>query len=675
MRRRNVRMRGWERGFPNFSRNRHHNFTQARHGTEVMKTLRTTCLALAIAAAPLLAIPVEPASPYFQIHGNHRTDVFPLKDSHAEVTVAGTIAEVTLTQTYTNDGETPIDATYLFPASTGAAVNGMTMTIGERVLTAKIREKAEAKREFEKAKAENKSASLLSQQRPNLFQMEVARIMPGDVVSLTLRYSELIKPVDGTYEFILPTAVGPRYTGEGKAEAFTANPHLGDSGKTPSRFSVNLKIATPLPLRSLTCEQHDAKITYLDKSSATLRLAPTAPDRDFIVRYRLADEKIASGLLLHEGKDENFFLLQVEPPATVSERDIPARDYVFLIDVSGSMNGFPIGLAKSLFHELIGSLRPTDTFNVVLFAGDREVLSPTPLAANPANIEKAVALLSRHSGGGGTELIEGLKTAIALPTEKDISRSLILITDGFVNAEPEAFELIRSGAKGTNVFPLGVGGSVNRHLIEGLAHIAGNESFVVTNSSETQDAVRRFRDAVSSPVLTGITVKSEGFSSSALQPAQLPDLFANRPLTLIGKWSGEPKGTIALSGITGDGRTYTQTFDVSKAAADPANPALRTLWAREKVRSLADYAELTGKQSIIDEVTETGLKYELLTPYTSFVAIDDRPREDNSAATPVVQALPLPKGVSSGAGGSVPEPSTFMMVALVLIATALLRIR
>ncbi len=640
-----------------------------------MKTLQTTCLALAIAAAPLYAVNDEPVSPYFEIHGAQSADVFPLKETHAAVTIAGAIAEVTLTQTYTNDGETPIDATYLFPASTGAAVNGMTMTIGERVLTAKIREKEEAKREFEKAKAENKSASLLSQQRPNLFQMEVARVMPGDVVKLSLRYSELIKPVDGTYEFVLPTAIGPRFSGERKTESFTGNPHLKEGGETPSQFSVDLKIATPLPLRSLTCTQHDTKITYTDKSSATLKLAPTTPDRDFIVRYRLADEKIASGLLLHKGDDEKFFLLQVEPPVTVGERDIPERDYVFLIDVSGSMHGFPLNLAKLLFRDLIGSLRSTDTFNVVLFSGGSEVLSSTPLAANPENIAKAIALLSSQGGGGGTELIEGLKTAIALPTEKDISRSLILITDGYISAEPEAFELIRSGANGTNIFPLGVGSSVNRHLIEGLAHIAGNESFVVTNSSETQDAVKRFRDAVSSPVLTGITVKCEGFDSSDLQPAQLPDLFANRPLTLIGKWLGEPKGSIELSGITGEGKTYTQTFDVSKAAANSNNPTLRTLWAREKVRCLADYAELTGKQSIIDEVTEIGLSYELLTPYTSFVAIDDKPRDDNSPAVPVTQALPLPQGVSSCAGGSVPEPNTFLMIALVLIATALLRIR
>lgn len=640
-----------------------------------MKTLHNTCLAFAFATASLFANSEEPASPYFEIHGEHRADTFPLKKSHADVSIAGTIAQVTLTQTYTNDGETPIDATYLFPASTGAAVNGMTMTIGDRVLTAKIREKEQAKKEFEKAKSENKSASLLSQQRPNLFQMEVARIMPGDVVSLTLRYSELIRPAEGTYEFVIPTAIGPRYTGEAKQETFTANPHLGEGESTPAKFSVNLTVATPLDLQSLACPTHSTDITFTDRKRATLTLAPTTPDRDFIVRYKLAEEKIASGLLLHQGTDENFFVLQVEPPVEVSETDIPARDYVFLIDVSGSMHGFPINLAKKLFRDLIATLRPTDTFNVVLFAGSNTVLSPKPLAANQENLEKAIDLLSRQDGSGGTQLLEGMSTALALPSGKDISRSLVVITDGFISAEPEAFELIRNGAKGTNVFPLGVGSSVNRHLIEGLGHIAGNDSFIVTNSTETKDAVARVRTAISSPVLTGITVESEHFDISAFQPKQLPDLFANRPLTLIGKWSGEPTGSITLSGITGQGKTYSQTFQVSDAAESLDNPALRPLWARENVRALADYAQLTNQPYVIKEVTDLGLKYELLTPYTSFVAIDEKPRESDTPSLAVNQPLPLPSGVSSGAGGSVPEPDTLLLLALVVIATSLLRIR
>lgn len=641
-----------------------------------MKTILPTMLALALATGNLFAADNEPLSPFFEIHGDNRTDVFPLKETHAEVGISGTIAQVTLTQTYTNDGEAPIDATYIFPASTGAAVNGMTMTIGERVLTAKIDRTEEARKTFEKAKSENKSASLLSQQRPNVFQMEVARIMPGDVVKLTLRYSELLNPTEGVYEFVIPTAIGPRYTGGGKAEDFTKNPYLGKGAKTAAIFSVDLALGTPLPLQSLACPSHDVAIDFQDKDRATLKLAPAAPDRDFIVRYRLAQEKIASGLLLHEGDGENFFVLQVEPPKEVGERDIPDRDYVFLIDVSGSMGGFPINLAKNLFRELIGSLRPTDTFNVVLFAGASEVLSPQPLAATESNLEKAISLLSEHNGGGGTELSSGMRTALALPADKDVSRSLVLITDGFISAESDVFELIRNGAKGTNVFPLGVGSSVNRHLIEGLAHIAGNDSFVVTHSGETKDAVERFRAAVSRPVLTGITVTSEGFETAELQPRELPDLFANRPLTLIGKWEGQPQGTITLSGITGEGRTYEKTFSVSEAAGDMSNPSLPTLWARETVRSLADYAELTGKAEIIEEVTEIGLKYELLTPYTSFVAVDELPRETADASVPVVQPMPLPSGVGNGAiGGSVPEPDAFILIALVLVATTLMRIR
>ncbi len=643
-----------------------------------MKTILPTTLALAFATGFLsAALPSdEPLSPYFEIHGDHRTDVFPLKETHAEVGISGTIAQVTLTQTYTNDGENPIDATYIFPASTGSAVNGMTMTIGERVLTAKIARKAEARKTFEKAKSENKSASLLSQQRPNVLQMEVARIMPGDEVKLTLRYSELLVPASGVYEFMIPTAIGPRYTGGGKVEDFAKNPFLGKGAKTVATFSVDLELGTPLPLQSLACPSHETVIDFHAKDRATLKLPATVPDRDFIVRYRLAQDKIASGLLLHEGEGENFFVLQVEPPKEVREQDIPTRDYVFLIDVSGSMGGFPINLAKKLFRDLIGNLRPSDTFNVVLFAGASETLSETPLAATEQNLEKAISLLSRHNGGGGTELMAGMRKALALPTDKDVSRSLVLITDGFISAEADVFELIRNGANGTNIFPLGVGSSVNRHLIEGLAHIAGNDSFVVTHSGETSDAVERFRAAISRPVLTGITVTGDGFKTSELQPRKLPDLFANRPLSLIGKWEGEPKGTITLSGITGEGKTYEKTFAVADAAEDMENPPLPTLWARETVRSLADYAKLTGRPEIIEEVTRVGLKYELLTPYTSFVAVDDRPRETADAPVPVRQAIPIPSGVGSGAvGGSVPEPDTFLMIALVLIATSLLRIR
>ena len=264
--------------FPEISHREHKAFTYLAQPAGVMKTILTTTLALAFAMGNIsvAAKDNEPLSPYFKLHGDQKADVFPLKETHAEVEISGTIAQVILTQTYTNDGEVPIDATYIFPASTGAAVNGMTMTIGERVLTAKIDRKEEARKTFEKAKRENKSASLLSQERPNVFQMEVARIMPGDEVKLTPRYSELLVPTEGVYEFVIHTAIGPRYTGGGKAEDFAKNPFLGEGAITVATFSGDLALGTPLPLQSLACPSHDATIDFQAKDRATLKLHPAS---------------------------------------------------------------------------------------------------------------------------------------------------------------------------------------------------------------------------------------------------------------------------------------------------------------------------------------------------------------------------------------------------------------
>ncbi|MDA7868481.1 VIT domain-containing protein, partial [bacterium] len=362
-------------------------------------------------ALPLLALLISPAfgserSPYFEIHGDHDIDCFPLKSSHSEVTIAGPIAQVILTQTYTNDGDKPIDATYLFPSSSGAAVHGMTMKIGDRTIKAEIQEKQKARETFEKAKKEKKSASLLTQKRPNVFSMEVATILPGDELTLTLNYSEILKPNSGDYEFLVPTAIGPRYREGATAPKTVDNPFLSEGQKTLTRFSVNVSLTSPLPIQNLACPSHDqATINFTSKTSASLDLKAAQPDRDFIVRYQLAGKKILSGLLTHKGSEENTFLLQLEPPREVRPEDIPERDFIFVIDVSGSMKGFPLNLAKDLFKGLAEELRPEDRFNMLLFAGANKVLSGKSLQANEANIDRALNFLNSTDGTGGTRLL------------------------------------------------------------------------------------------------------------------------------------------------------------------------------------------------------------------------------------------------------------------------------
>lgn len=639
-------------------------------------------------------------APYFDLEGvsENSLETFPLKSTHAEVKITDTIAAVQLTQTYANTGSKPINATYLFPASTKAAVHGMTMTIGERRIRAQIQEKKEALKTFEKAKAAGKAASLLAQERPNIFQMSVANILPGEEVTVMLQYSEQLSAKDSLYEFVFPTVVGPRYQ-SGSSTTEISNPHLHEGSPplspSPPTFTFDLKINTSLPLKSLACHTHPTTINFTSKSAAQVTLVPDRTDAssgtngDLILSYQLAGKEILSGLLLHEeSKDDGYFLLNVQPPAQVTAAHIPPRDYVFVIDVSGSMRGFPLTVSKELFTKLAKDLRPVDSFNILLFAGSSKTLAAQPLLATPRNVTKAIEFLNNTQGGGGTELIDALEKGINLPGHEDRSRSLIVITDGFISMEAEAFELVKNKLGQANLFAFGIGSSVNRHLIEGLARLGHGEPFVVTRLSEARPVADELRAMISSPVLTNITVSTEGFTTQDLEPSFFPDVFAKRPLTISGKWTGEAQGSVTVTGLTGGGDTFTQTFQVAEAAERGSlqNPPLRTLWAREKVRALADYAALSNNADTISEVTQLGLEYALLTPYTSFVAVDDATRERNASlgSTDVEQSLPLAKGVSTQAllnnsnsvgGGSVPEPSGILLIFISGLGLLMVRAR
>ena len=347
-------------------------------------------------------------SPYFFVKGDPSVDQLPLKDTRVDIAVSGVIADVRVVQTYGNEGTRPINATYVFPASTRAAVYGMRMRIGDEVIVAKIKEREQAKEEFETAKKEGKSASLLEQARPNVFTMSLANLMPHEIVEVELRYTELLMPTDGLYEVVYPTVVGPRYASpseDGSENKFVETPYLRKGEKPTSTFNIRARIAAGVPVRELDCPSHAMATRWNGESVAELALDGTdrfQGNRDFILRYRLTGETIGSGLILYQGEDENFFLFMAQPPKRVAVEDIPPREFVFVVDVSGSMEGFPLDTSKRLLEDLIGGLRPTDFFNVILFAGDSTALSESPLPANPENISRAIQLIEQQRCSGGT---------------------------------------------------------------------------------------------------------------------------------------------------------------------------------------------------------------------------------------------------------------------------------
>jgi len=642
-------------------------------------------------APPLTAesLPAERTlSPYFFVEGEAGGEQFPLLGTKVEVAVSGVVAKVKVRQQYANRGAQPIHARYIFPGSTRAAVHGLKMTIGERVVVAQIKEKEAARQIFAAAKHEGKNASLLEQQRPNVFSMEVANMLPGDNIDVELDYTELLVPTEGVYEFVYPTVVGPRYSnqpeeGAPDGEQWVQNPYLKTGSAPRTAFDLNVTLAAGMPLQEVICTSHAATVGYdsPDKARITLATSEFGGDRDYILRYRLADKEIASGLLLYQGEEENFFLLMAQPPARPQPAQIPGREYIFVVDVSGSMNGFPLDASKRLLKDLVGSLKPEDSFNLLLFAGNSETMAPTSVPATADNVRRALALLDRQQGRGGTELVPAMHKALALPRGESVARSLLVITDGFIAAEQEVFRTIEENLDTTNVFAFGIGSSVNRHLIEGIARAGQGEPFIVTDPGEAPAVARRFCEYVAAPVLTDVKVEYQGFSAYDVEPVKIPDLFAQRPLIVFGKWRGDRTGTITVSGVNGAG-PYAQSFQVDKVEPQPANEGLRHLWARERIARISDYNTRQNDPEQRAEIVNLGLTYNLLTAHTSFVAVDEVVRNPGGQGQEVKQPLPLPKGVSNlavGGGGmtpmtATPEPETWLLAGL-LLALAGMRFR
>ncbi|MCL2524801.1 MAG: VIT and VWA domain-containing protein, partial [Betaproteobacteria bacterium] len=654
-------------------------------------------------------------SPYFFVQGAQPgVDALPLKRTDVKVDISGVIADVVVTQHYKNEGTLPIEARYIFPGSTRAAVNGLQVRIGERLVVAQIRERQQARKEYDAAKREGKTAALLEQHRPNVFQMNVANILPGDDVQVELRYNELLAPTEGNYQFVFPTVVGPRYAGTAveapsatasgqplaHGSAFPAQPVLHAGEPNPAAFDLRVNLVSPIGIQEIRSPSHviDTQMDAGDAAKyASVQLAAHASrgvsqsnNRDFILDYRLAGSVIESGVLLQRGEKENFFLAMVQPPKAAPPAVITPREYIFVVDISGSMHGFPLNTAKALMRQLLGGLKASDTFNVLLFSGSNRFLAPHAVPVTADNIEAAMRTIDEMGGGGSTELLPALRRVYAEPKSPDLSRTVVVLTDGYVTVESEAFALVRWHLGQANVFAFGIGSSVNRHLMEGLARAGMGESFIVTRPEQAAAQAARFRRVIESPVLTSVQARFEGMEVYDVEPPFLPDVLAERPVILFGKWREPAAGEqpkLLVEGRAANG-PYQQTLAIDLRAADVGGTAaLRYLWARHRIAALSDEEALTGGDAQKAAITRLGLDYSLLTQYTSFIAVDKVVRNPGGQSATANQPSAMPEGVSDLAVGEVralgeavsstPEPATWaaMLVVLAVIGAQMARRR
>lgn len=584
----------------------------------------------------------------------------PLKNTNVKADISGFLSRVKVTQEFQNNFSEKIEAVYVFPLPNNAAVDDMTMRIGERVVRGKIMKREDAREVYEAAKSNGQTASLLDQERPNIFTQAVANILPGESVTIEISYVETLKYEDGSYEFVFPMVVGPRYipgTATGNNEGTDKVP---DASKitppiAPTRaghdVSISVNLDAGVPVEKVESKSHEITSQMFSANSYNVNLKneKVIPNKDFVLRYEVAGKKIEDAIITHRGEKGGYFTLILQPPDKVNTEDVTPKEIVFVLDTSGSMSGFPIEKAKEAMKLALGNLNPYDTFNLITFAGDTQILFKEPVPASNENLKKAQDFLATRNGGGGTEMMTAIKAALAPSLSQQHLRIVCFMTDGYVGNESEILGEIKNNPN-ARVFSFGIGNSVNRYLLDEMAKEGRGEVEYVSLDDDGSKAARRFYERVRSPILTDISVDYGSLQVADVYPKRINDLFSAKPVIIYGRYTSGGNGVIKLKGKS-FGREIVRKIPVSFPETEPNHDVLATLWARSRISDLmsenyANAQDEKAKTEIKNTITSLGIEYRLLTQLTSFVAVEERIVTDGGQPRKIEVPVELPEGVN-----------------------------
>ncbi|MCC6859544.1 MAG: VWA domain-containing protein [Bryobacterales bacterium] len=584
----------------------------------------------------------------------------PLKHTAVQAEITGFTARVNVTQVFQNPFRETIEAVYTFPLPNRAAVDSMVMLIGDRTVRGKIKRREEARAIYEEARSRGRTAGLLDQERPNIFTQSVANILAGQQVKITISYVETLNYEEGEYGFVFPMVVGPRYI-PGRPAGQQGGGWSPDTDRVPDASRITPPVARPgtraghdisvevaldagMPVDRLRSVNHEIDFERPSATRARVRLRERAviPNRDFVLRYDVAGRRISDAVLTHRGSRGGFFTLILQPPERVTLAEVTPKELVFVLDTSGSMSGFPIEKAKETMKLALESLYPQDTFNLITFAGDTHILFPSPAPASEANLRRAQEFLAARRGSGGTEMMKAVRAALEASENQAAVRIVCFMTDGYVGNEAEIIAEVGRHPN-ARVFSFGIGNSVNRYLLDKMAEIGRGEVEYVSLNEDGSAAAKRFHERVRNPLLTDVSIDWGGLPVQDVYPKRVPDLFAAKALVLSGRYSGAARGMIRINGKVA-GRPWSRQVFVDLPAGEARHDVLPVLWARNRIEDLLD-EQFAGEEAR-ERVTELALEYQLMSPFTSFVAVEEMTVTEGGQPRRVEVPVEMPEGVS-----------------------------
>lgn len=610
--------------------------------------------------------------------GDAWVPVFSL-DTRVDMQVHGLLAEVSVRQTYVNDGDEWREGRYLLPLPEDAAVGALTLRIGERVIEGEIREKEAARAAYVAAAAAGQRAALVSQNRPNLFQTAVANIGPGERVEIEVRYWQPVAYRDDTFSLVLPLTLTPRYTpahvreglqaGQVPAEALGPDGPPTAGSALPPTVELQAAIEAGVPLRSVTSPSH-AIDTWQEDRVHRVRLADhvEGTDRDFVLEWRpVPSEAPRSALFVDRVGGEDFALLMLVPP-TLAQAPLP-RELILVIDNSGSMEGASMQQAIEAADRALARLRPGDRFNVIRFDDTFDVLFPEAVPAEAANVARARAFVQALRATGGTEMYPALEAAFGGRAPAGFLRQVVLATDAAVGNEDELLALIERARGESRLFPVGIGSAPNGHFLREAAAAGRGTSVVIRDVGEVTERMDALLAKLDRPAMRDVEVGWPG--GAEMYPARVPDLYAGEALQVVARLA-RADGPVTVKGLRPQPWVRTLTLGGDRAAT---SPGVARLWARARIDALEDELRRGGDEDVLrPAIVDTALRHGLVSTYTSLVAIERtpvRPKDAALSGTRVMNTSPMADSIAF-AQGSLGWINELLLATLLAMASFLL---
>lgn len=565
----------------------------------------------------------------------------PVLGTTVEVRVTGIIARAKVTQIFTNPSQEWVEGIYIFPLPEDAAVDTLRMKVGDRKLLGVIQEKDEARRTYEAAKQAGTKASLIEQQRPDVFTTSVAHIGPGETVEIAIELQQVVRYERGRFKLRFPMVVAPPDSSKKRAGSSRLRmPPVLPRGSAPiNPFAFHADLAPGFPLAKVESSTHGIVVAKGKSFRYAVDLAKgTAPaDGDLVLEWIPAVGREPRAVFYSEEVDgERYALLMVMPPdapEAISSR-LP-RETAFIIDTSGSMSGSSIEQAREALLLALSRLQPGDWFNVIQFNSTAGAVFPGSVPATPAALAQARSFVAGLHADGGTLMLPALQIAFKKPAPGGLVPQVIFATDGQLGDQEEVVQFLTTNLGDRRLFPIAIGSAPNAALLARLASLGRGSFTQINDLAKVAPAMGALFSQLEAPMLQRIDVQWSDPSVEAW-PERVPDLYLGEPLVVTARFK-DASGSVAVSGVRG-GEVWQDSFSV---AGELKGAGIDKLWARSKIQALMDSVNQgADRAKVRQDVIEIGLRHNLVTDYTSLVAVDVTPTAP-AGVEPVRCVLPV----------------------------------